>query len=215
MHTFPCQPATRPSSGENNQHQYNQGHQDEPQSPHLSYFMKQYSYTYILPSLCTLGCRTAPWVFYIPPLSVEQQWSGSLRRFRQRNYFDQTANYLICAELSVAPRGCFCFIRGREQVHVMLWIPMQEEVKEGRMMGGKKFLAQEEEVLFVSLRRGGKWGETSRWICGYVLSLFERRVIIWRVEWQGANGHLHKRSKTFYTERHMCDRGHGGKVSLT
>lgn len=60
----------------------------------------------------------------------------------------------------------------------------------------KKFLAQEEELLFVRLR--GVENEVKRQgefvgMCSH----FSRRVIIWRVEWQGANGHLHKGQRHF------------------
>lgn len=141
MHKFPCQPATRPSSGEHNQHQYNQGHQDEPQSPHLSYFMKQYSYTHILPSLCSLHIgvsnRSMSFLYSSSIRRTAMKWLSEMIPTAQLFWSNSKLSHMRRALCGTT--GLFLFYqRGREQVHVMLWIPMQEEVKEGRMMGGKK-----------------------------------------------------------------------------
>lgn len=173
MHTFPCQPATRPSSGEHNQHQHNQGSGWTTITPfillHGTIFVHPHS---TIPLHIGVSNRSMSFLYSSSIRRTAMKWLSETIPTAQLFWSNSKLSHMrraLCGTM-----GLFLFYqRGREQVHVMLWIPMQEEVKEGRMMGGKKFLAQEKEVLFVSQRKGGKWGEASRWICGYVLSLLE------------------------------------------
>lgn len=188
---------------------------NQTQSPHLSYFMKQYSYTHILSPLMYIGVsiRSMSFLYSSAIRRTAMKWLSQTIPTAQLFWSNSKLSHMCRARCGTM--GLFLFYqRGRAGTcHAVNTNAGESKGRKddggvwevpGRGRGGA--LRQPE--------RGGKWGETSRWICGYVLSLLETCNYLksgmtrsWRTPSQ--------RSKTFYTERQMCDRGHGGKVSLT